>query len=276
MNTVLADQRTFERTLMMHQAQLGRLNFALEKACDPSDIILGDLDCYDRLDQNWQSFRDTTGKKQSLLTIDGERDRTAVIIILGQSNAANHGAGRYIAKHRVDNFNIYDGNCYHAADPLLGASGDEGNFATRLGDKLIDGGLFDRVILAPIAMGGTTVEQWADEGMFNRRILALIRRLYDAGLPTDFILWHQGEGNPGMGDADGRQYRKNLLEVVATFRRYGVNAPFFVALATRCGDAPHPNAVNIRAGQKGAVNPIARIYLGPDTDTIGIEHRWDK
>jgi hypothetical protein len=276
MTTVVADQRTLERTLMLHQAQLARLNFALGKAGDPSDIVLGDLDCYDRLDQNWQSFRDTTGKQRSPSTIDGERDLTAVIIIIGQSNAANHGAGCYVAEHRVDNFNLYDGSCYHAADPLLGASGDEGNFATRLGDKLIDAGLYDRVILAPIAMGGTTVEQWADEGMFNRRILALIKRLYDAGLPTDFILWHQGEGNPGMGDADGRQYRKNLLEVVATFRRYGVNAPFFVALATRCGDAPHPNAVNIRAGQKSAVDSIAGIYPGPDTDTIGIEHRWDK
>jgi Carbohydrate esterase, sialic acid-specific acetylesterase len=276
MTTIIAEQRNSERTLMLNQHQLARLNFVLGGAGSASDIILGDLDTYDRLDQNWQSFRDTTGKQQSPLTIDGPRDRTAVIIILGQSNAANHGAGCYVAKHRVDNFNLYDGRCYHAADPLLGASGEEGNFATRLGDKLVEAGLFDRVILAPIAMGGTTVEQWADEGMFNRRILALVRRFHDAGLATDFILWHQGEGNSGMGDAHGRQYRKNLLEVVGTFRRYGVNAPFFVALATRCGDDPHPNAVNIRDGQQGAVDPMAGIYLGPDTDTIGIEHRWDK
>jgi hypothetical protein len=53
------------------------------------------------------------------------------------------------------------------------------------------------VILAPIAMGGTVVEQWAYEGIFNRRIRALIRRLHDAKLTTDYILWHQGEGNRG-------------------------------------------------------------------------------
>jgi hypothetical protein len=37
-----------------------------------------------------------------------------------------------------------------------------------------------------------------------------------------------------------------------------------------------PDADNIRAGQKGAVNPTASIYQGPDTDIIGIEYRWDK
>jgi hypothetical protein len=241
----------------------------------PSDIILDETDTYENLDQNWLSIRDTSARRQAANIIDGDRSRTAVIIILGQSNAANHGAGRYVAKHRVDNFNIYDGKCYRAEDPLLGASGDGGNFATRLGDKIIEDGLFDRVILAPIGMGGTTVEQWADQGMFNRRILVLIRRLYDAGLNADFILWHQGEGNPGMGDRDGRQYRKNLLEVIETFRRYGVDAPFFVALATLCGE-PHQNAENIRAGQKGVVDNSAGVYQGADTDIIGVEYRWDK
>jgi hypothetical protein len=240
----------------------------------PSDIILGPMDTYERLDLNWRSIHDPTGRQESSLVIEGDRRRTAVVVIVGQSNAANHGTGRYVAKHRVDNFNIYDGKCYHAADPLLGVSGDGGNFAGRLGDKLIEVGLFDRVILAPIAMGGTTVEQWAEEGMFNRRIPVVIRRLYDAGLSADFILWQQGEGNQGVGDIGGRQYRKNLLEVIQTFRRYGVAAPFFVSLTTTCG-GPHPNAENIRAGQKGAVNRMAAIYQGADTDTIGLEHRWD-
>jgi hypothetical protein len=241
----------------------------------PSDIVLYDNDTYDNLDQNWLSIRDTSGRKETSTVIHGECSRTAVIITLGESNAANHGAGRYAAKHRVDNFNIYDGKCYNAEDPLLGASGEGGNFATRLGDKLIEDGLFDRVILAPIGMGGTTVEQWAHHGMFSRRIPVLVRRLYDAGLTVDFILWHQGEGNSGVGDGGGRQYRKNLLEVVETFRCCGVDAPFLVAMATLCG-GPHANAENIRAGQKSAVDPLQSIYQGPDTDIIGVEYRWDQ
>jgi Carbohydrate esterase, sialic acid-specific acetylesterase len=239
-----------------------------------SDTVVDLKDTYEQLDQNWGSIHDPTGRQERSCAIDGDRSRTAVIVILGQSNAANHGAGKYVARRRVDNFSLYDRKCYSAVDPLLGASGHGGNFAVRLGDKLIDAGLFERVILAPIAMGGTTVEQWAEEGMFNRRIPALIRRLYDAGLRADFILWQQGEGNPGVGDVGGRQYRKNLLEVIRTFRRYGARAPFFVSLTTMCG-GPHANADNIRAGQKSVVNPMAAIYQGPDTDTIGLEHRWD-
>jgi Carbohydrate esterase, sialic acid-specific acetylesterase len=244
------------------------------KVFSPSDIVIDEDGTYENLDHNWNSIHDTSGRQLSVKLTSSERSRTGVFVILGQSNAANQGAGHYVAKRQVDNFNIYDGQCYLAADPLLGASGDGGNFATRLGDKLIEAGLFDRVILAPIAMGGTTVEQWAEEGMFNRRIPVLIRRLHDAGLAADFILWHQGEGNPGMGDSGGRQYCKNLMEVIGTFRKYGVTAPFFVALATLCG-GPHPNAENIRAGQLLAVNPSAGIYQGPDTDIIGTEYRWD-
>ena len=124
-------------------------------------------------------------------------------------------------------------------------------------------------------MGGTTVEQWANEGLFNRRIAASIRRLYDAGLTPDYILWHQGEGNAAVSDVNGRQYRKNLLEVVASFRAYSINAPFFVALVSRCGPVAHLNAVNVREGQRTATIGQPGIFVGPDTDLIGQEHRHD-
>jgi len=111
------------------------------------------------------------------MPIDSSELRTAVIIVLGQSNVANHGEGHYVSTECVHNFNVYDGRCYHAADPLLGASGLGGSFAPRFGDIIIRRGLFDRIIVAPIAMAGSTVEQWADEGRYNRLIIALMRRL---------------------------------------------------------------------------------------------------
>jgi len=262
-------QLTIERMMVGLQDAMSVLAFSLGQKSDPRSIILGDLDSYESLDANWKSFRDVSGRAAMPCSVAG---RTAVIIVLGQSNSANHGLARTTSKHSVDNFNLYDGRCYHATDPLLGASGDGGNFATRLGDLLIEGGPFDHVIIAPIGMGGTRVDQWAKEGMFNRRIAALIRRLYEAGLSPNFILWHQGEGESGVGDIGGRQYRKNLLEVVQTFRQFGIGAPFFVALATRCGGG-HPNAKNIRDGQRSTANGVLGIYLGPDTDELGSEYR---
>jgi hypothetical protein len=236
----------------------------------PRDIDVGSLDNYDELDQNWKSFRDHSQRTQVPCRAD---ERTAVIVTLGQSNAANYALMRYTPNHDVLNFDLYDGRCYKARDPLVGASGTGGNFATPLADMLIERGLYARVIIAPIAMGGSTVEEWADKGVFNRRILVLLRRLFDAGLTPTQILWHQGEGNSGLRDSHGRQYRKNLLEVIATFRTYGISAPFFVALATKCGPYPRIGGNNIRNGQASAVNPLDNVFLGPDTDTLGDEYR---
>ena len=83
------------------------------------------------------------------------------IVTLGQSNAANFAAGRYRPRTNVVNFNLYDGKCYRATNPLIGASGDRGNFATRLGDILIERGFTERVVLAPIGMGNTRIEDWS-------------------------------------------------------------------------------------------------------------------
>lgn len=262
--------RDLDVSVVALRSNLAAIASALGIKHSPQDIDIGSLDNYDELDQNWKSFRDTSHRTQAPCRAD---ERTAVIVTLGQSNAANYALMRNTPTHDVLNFDLYDGRCYKARDPLLGTSGTGGNFATPLADMLIERGLYARVIIAPIAMGGSTVEEWADEGMFNRRILALIRRLFDAGLTPTQILWHQGEGNPGAGDSHGRQYRKNLLEVIATFRTYGISAPFFVALATRCGAYPRPNGDNIHEGQASAVNPLDNVFLGPDTDTLGDEYR---
>jgi Carbohydrate esterase, sialic acid-specific acetylesterase len=256
------------------RTEIASLRSGNRVSLQPTSIELGPADTYERLDHNWKSNAETS-ERSVVPCNDGGPLRPLVILTLGQSNAANEGRGLYAPKHRVDNFNLYDGKCYKAVEPLLGPSGQGGNFATRLADMLIERQLANRVVLAPIAMGGTTVEQWAYEGVFNRRITASIRRLYDAGLSADYILWHQGEGNLGTGDSGGRQYRKNLLEVVASFRTYGANAPFFVALATRCAKSPHPNAVNVRDGQRTAAIGQLGIFVGPDTDLIGPEHRYD-
>ena len=262
--------RDLDISIVAQRSNMTAIGSRLGVKHSPEDIDIGSLDNYDELDQNWKSIRDTSNRQRVPCQVD---KGTAVIVTLGQSNAANYALMRYTPKHDVRNFDLYNGRCYKAEDPLLGASGTLGNFAGPLGDLLIERGLYARAIIAPIAMGGSTVEQWADEGRFNRRILVLIRRLFDAGLTPTAILWHQGEGDSGIGDSHGRQYRKNLLEVIVTFRTYGISAPFFVALATKCGGYPRPGGDNIREGQASAVNPLDNVFLGPDTDTLGDEYR---
>jgi hypothetical protein len=198
-----------------------------------------------------------------------------VIVTLGQSNAANFAAGRYSAHNDVVNFNFYDGQCYRAIDPLVGASGDGANFATRLGDILIERRFAERIVIAPIAMGNTRIEDWSSAGVFNQRIRVLIRRLSDAGMAPDVILWQHGEGNVGDDDPGGRNYSRHLLDVVQTFRTYGIAAPFMIALCALVADPP-PTSENVRAGQREAVRAGIGTFPGPDTDRIGHDDRFDR
>src|SRR6202021_3376879 len=84
-------------------------------------------------------------------------DSVAMIVALGQSNAANYGTGRYAATEAVDNFDPESGRCFAAIDPLLGADGSGSSFVTRLGDILIQSGEFKRAIVVSIAVGGASV-----------------------------------------------------------------------------------------------------------------------
>jgi Carbohydrate esterase, sialic acid-specific acetylesterase len=248
---------------------------------NPQDIDIGDSTSYD----GGPSFGDipgAAGRDPVACRLDARS--TFVVVTLGQSNAANFAGGIYIADTDVVNFNIYDGKCYRAVDPLLGASGLGGNFATRLGDVLVRRGYAARVVIAPIAMGNTRIEHWSFGGIFHKRILFLIRRLWDADLVPDVILWQQGEGNAADWDLAGRRYARRLLEIVRTFREYGIAAPFMIALCTICGP-PHPNPLkrvlrafwrtNIRAGQRRAAKRDLDTLLGPDTDLIGYGDRFD-
>src|SRR5262249_22577875 len=132
-------------------------------------------------------------------------------------------------------------------------------------------GLFDSVVLAPISVGGSRIEEWTTGGARHRRLQVAIKRAMDSGFQFTHLLWHQGETN-ARHDPDGPLYAACFMNIHAALRRYGVPAPIYVAQATVC-DSP-PNEV-IRAAQRAVVDPRLGIFAGPDTDTIGFSDRYD-
>jgi hypothetical protein len=139
----------------------------------------------------------------------------AVILIAGQSNATNSARsdadGRYFSKARsVYNLSIGDGKCYVAKNPLLGsdaaldASGKPigQSFALPLASALIDGGLNERVLLVPIAVSGTLIEQWIPSpprtpgAAFFNRFLAAIDLLERTGLRPLSSFGIKAKGTP--------------------------------------------------------------------------------
>ena len=199
--------------------------------------------------------------------------RTAVLLIAGQSNAANSGAQRHQTRHPDRVLNFISGRCYVAASPLLGATGFAGEPWTLMADELIEQGAFDRVILAPLAVGGSNIAQWAKGGALNISTIPLVQDLVTHYRVTH-VLWHQGESDFALR-TDPAQYKESFLSFADTLRANAVDAPVFVSTATRC--LPGWSALNpIRAAQHELASIEPRFKAGVDTDLLlSAQDRYD-
>ena len=191
--------------------------------------------------------------------------RTAVLLIAGQSNAANSGAQRHSTRHPDRVLNFVSGRCYVAASPLLGLTGFAGEYWTLLADQLIDVGAFDRVILAPVAVGGSSMAQWANGGALNTSMIPLVQDLATHYRVTH-VLWHQGESDFAL-KTDPAHYKGQFLSFVETLRANAVDAPVFVSTATRCLTGwSEPNA--IETAQRELASGYPGLKPGVDTDKL--------
>lgn len=202
---------------------------------------------------------------------------TVVILALGQSNAANFGQSKYTTTC-LNVLNFYQGDFYPCTDPLKGAKGDKGNVWGILGDSLVQTAFAKKVIIAPCAVGGTSIQTWKPGGSNNYLIVETVNYLKTKGLTITHVLWHQGESNNtsslplAQRQTLGNQYRNDFLAIVTQLRSLSVNAPVFPAIATRC--AQQPDTVLQRI-QRNLADSTLSIFNGPNTDELGSEFRFD-
>lgn len=203
--------------------------------------------------------------------------RAAVLFIFGQSNAANTIDTHSEASAGIVNFSIYDGKCYEAREPLLGATSFGGSFATHLASKLVDREVYETVIVVPIAVGGSFIKEWAPDGGLHARLITALNRVVRVGLPITHLLWHQGEAEANHTQMTRAEYAKLFHAMLAGIRAKGVGAPIWVATTTYCAAGPQlfHNAEEIRAAQIGLANITAGVFAGPDTDQLSNEFRYD-
>ena len=189
---------------------------------------------------------------------------TAVLLLIGQSSAANHSGQKYRSTHGARVVNYVEGRCYAAESPLLGASGSDGESWTLLGNKLIDAAVFDSVILVPFAIAATSITRWQAGADLNR---ALVQ-----SLPADYrvthILWHQGETDFDDGKISGADYKRMFETLVETLRAR-TDAPIYPCVATKPCDATKWKPDNaIAEAQRSLPNAERRIFAGVDTDAL--------
>lgn len=209
-----------------------------------------------------RGFKDTTGRAEVPCALFTQPD-TAVLLTFGQSNAANEGEQAYQPGDGVYNCNFFDGKCYAALDPLLGATGSGGSPWSRLGDKLIAAGVFKRVLIVPIAVGGSALREWMPGGKHHARILDAQRALTAHGLRVTHALWHQGE-------ADARhttetEYVGGFQQILDAMRSAGIDAPVYVAVASICQNT---GSDAIRSAQREIAATMENVHPGADTDTL--------
>lgn len=205
------------------------------------------------------------GKKS--INCPAATEKTAVMLIIGQSNSANHAGQRFISEFGDHIINYFDGKCYVATSPLLGATGDRGESFTLMANKLMQQHAFDRVVLIPAGVTDTQISRWQTGGDLNTMMQNTIlqaKRHYQ----ISHVIWHQGERDfKQKTSAD--QYRQMFNSLAVDVRRLAPQAKIFISLASRCGDAQDWTAGNaVVTAQQRLVDPAHNIFLVADTDSL--------
>lgn len=196
--------------------------------------------------------------------------RVMVALVFGQSNAANYGETAQAARGAV--YNFYQGKLYRARDPLLGGGGTGGSVWTRLGDRLIEHGLYEAVVFLSLGLTSTEIARWGPTGDRHPALLEAVTALRQRGLTPTHLLWHQGEAD-AYHKTSKAAYQKSFRDMVASLRAHGVSAPIFISIASRC--KTNRGEATIREAQRELIDPARNLYAGPDTDTLGFEYRYD-
>jgi len=202
---------------------------------------------------------------------------TLVLLVMGQSNAANSGETAYSSQCE-NTYNYFEEKLYPLNDPLKGANGDGGSVWSRLGDKIVESNFARKVIMVPCAVGGTRIEQWIPGGDLNHLISETIQHLNHSGLRVTHVLWHQGESNHvalsgGLtAEQNAASYKANFHSLVHYLRGIGVDAPVYPAIATRCIGEPD---YALQEAQLELANDSLKILNGPNTDLLDNSYRYD-
>lgn len=252
---------------MRSRAVKGVLIVLLIAACEAPRETASRRGTYD----NFERLVGYPGKVEA--TCPKQTSRVAVMLAIGQSNIANHGLHKYATRHPSRVLNYFAGKCYVAGSPLLGASGEEGEWITPMADALVEAGAYDAIVIISSGVHGTPISRWQRGGDLNGVLLGVLAKLGETYRVTH-ILWHQGESD-FRNLTSTEDYMKGFESMVQTLRQARIAAPIFMSIATRCADyanwfADNPTAI----AQRKLVDDKA-VFLGVDTDRIVLREDRD-
>lgn len=227
-------------------------------------------------------FKDTSGKTPRATTINPVED-TLVMICAGQSLPQNIITDTYsiVNPTKIDNYVWWNGANYAASVPLLGTAwngsiGTSLSFNLPIADGLISNGKFDRVIIAPCNMAGTTVQLWAQNGViaeatgYYRCIQAIALKLAAQGITPStpgvkfLVKWNQGESDTQAGTSQANytlylNQLKALVSAVLPGVKWTIATESWLSGTTSSA---------VQAAQAAAVDNVL-YFAGENMDSIG-------
>jgi hypothetical protein len=183
---------------------------------------------------------------------------SVIVVAFGQSNSANYAGQRYESKNNSV-VNFYNGSCYVAKDPMLGATGNAGSIWIPFGKKLTQK-TGKKVVLVTFGVGGTSINRWTDSndlGGFMDVNLSELKSTYGY---VNYFLWVQGESDKGL---DSSKYESQLASLIKKTKMYFPSSKFMLSATTYCGGSDD-SAIN--ATQKNISNKLPNVFLLGDTD----------
>jgi hypothetical protein len=199
--------------------------------------------------------------------------KSAVLLIAGQSNAANYVEKRGLNKFGDKIFNYFNGECASAKDPLMGADGDLGSTWIRLANRLIESNKFDRILLVPVALGGTSMIRWDINGDLNKVLEDQFSRLKSEKISVSHFLWVQGEADRDKSSRYQKDLRVKYFDALVSLnhmsKNYFNSSAMYIVITSRCKKLEKP-AEHIRWAQTEFVHTYSNpsVNQGPDLDLI--------
>jgi peptidoglycan/LPS O-acetylase OafA/YrhL len=194
--------------------------------------------------------------------------RPLMILVLGQSNAGNHGELATDRSTVEPTTFFFEGKCYRTTGPAPGATGTGGNIWTAMAPKLAQA-IGRPVIFSVLAVESTRIRDWVKPGKLQQRLIGTLAEQRHYSFMPDLALWQQGEADAQSGITRA-QYLEQFTLLVKQLRNNGVTAPLLAALSTHCkntGSEPVRNAI------LAVSHTDPSVLIGPDTDVLVGPHR---
>jgi hypothetical protein len=189
---------------------------------------------------------------------------SSLLLVVGQSQAANFAERDVATTDSV--WTLLDDRVVRATEPLPGAEGEGGSLW-----PLVARGSGDSLVVAAVAVGATTMADWAPGGPGWSLVVRRLEAAVTAGLPVRAVVLMVGEADAVRG-TNTNAWRTAFARFDAALRSHGVVAPIVMVLETRCFAQPPSDA--IRRAQRAGVDGRS-VQMGPDLDRLDHRFRWD-